>query len=60
MAKTQAKSKELGDSVKAPTVDERIDALVKTMEQAKEVYLRSLGALEVLQSVKKEKEENNE
>jgi len=50
----------LGDSVKAPTVDERIDALVKTMEQAKEVYLRSLGALEVLQSVKKEKEENNE
>ena len=58
MAKTQAESKELGNSVKKEskklTIDEKIDMLAKQMEQAKEVYLRSLGSIETLQALKKE------
>ena len=60
MAKTQAQSEKLGDSVKNETkeltLDAKIEILIKHMEQSKEFYLRSLGALETLQALKKEEE----
>lgn len=38
----------------ALTIEKRIESLTAQMEQAKEVYLKCAGAIEVLQQVKNE------
>jgi hypothetical protein len=41
------------------TVEERIEALVKKQEQAKEVFVKCQGAIEILTEMLAEKENSN-
>ena len=41
---------------KKPSLDERIEALGKQMEEAKAIVLKCMGAIEVLSALKEEEE----
>lgn len=44
------------EETKKPTIEERIEALKGQQEQAKEVFIKCTGAIEVLEAILNDKE----